>query len=525
MARQQWVRAATAAGFSALLVAASCVGASTASASSTRPASSAAFVRAPGGPQIDPMVTPHLRNTSGIPGAHLNYYGGRVVSNVHVVQVLWGTGNYDPAVTGTGPGTLSGMFSQITNSPYFDWLSEYNTIGFGIGTNQTIGRGQFDGQFTITPTTNQTTLGDEEIQAQLAHQIAIGAVPPPTHDAAGNPDTYYAIFFPAGVTISLSFMTSCSDGGFVAYHNTIANAPGVGELYYGVHPDVHVGGCLVGAGPGTPTQNEMSAASHELVETVTDPEVGLAGSIGPPLGWYDPQGSNGEIGDICNQQEDTITGSDGAIYTVQQQWSNIANDCVTTRPLGDDFSIGVTQPSVATTLGGSVQETINTATTAGSAQNVLLAVSGLPNNVTVHLTSGSVTSGQSATLTLGTQPKTTLAGTYTVVVIGTGPEASHAASFMLTVTGNGGLLIAPMTLPDATLGQPYTFSLGATGGTGPYRWGHGRLPKGLRFTAKTASISGTPKTVGTFTVLIKLADSSRPRTKITALVTITIGPA
>src|SRR5690348_15239667 len=32
-------------------------------------------------------------------GAHLNYYGGRVVSNMQVVQVIYGTGSYLPQVT------------------------------------------------------------------------------------------------------------------------------------------------------------------------------------------------------------------------------------------------------------------------------------------------------------------------------------------------------------------------------------------------------------------------------------------
>ncbi len=523
MARHQWGRAATAAGFSALVVAASCVGAAGASASSSRPASSA-LVRAPGRPQIDPWVAPHtgLRNTAGIAGAHLQYFGGRVLSNVHVVQVLWGTGSYDPAVTGTGPGTLSGMYQQITNSPYFDWLTEYNTIGFGFGTNQQIGRGHFDGQVTIAPSTSDTTLDDLTIQAELAKQFAAGKLPAPTVDAAGNSNTYYALFVPAGIDIVSGGTTSCKSGGFVAYHNTIANVSGVGEIYYGVHPDIRFGDCAVGAGPGTPTQNEMSAASHELVETVTDPEVGLAPSIGPPLAWYDPQGQNGEIGDICNQQDATIAGSDGAVYTVQQQWSNVANDCIVTRPLGNDFSIGVSQPSVAMTLGTSAQETINTATSMGVAQGVSLAVSGLPGNVTASLAQSSVTSGQSTTLTLATQANTTQTGTFTVVVTGTGSQASHASNFTLTVTGNGALLIGPATLPVATFAQPYTVTLTASGGVAPYPWGHGRLPKGLRFNAKTGLISGTPKAVGTFTVLLKLADSSKPRTKITALATLTI---
>src|SRR5437899_8286518 len=34
-------------------------------------------------------------------GAHLTYFGGPVVSNVQVVQVLYGSGSYNPQVAGT----------------------------------------------------------------------------------------------------------------------------------------------------------------------------------------------------------------------------------------------------------------------------------------------------------------------------------------------------------------------------------------------------------------------------------------
>jgi hypothetical protein len=36
-------------------------------------------------------------NTSAPAGAHLSYYGGPVISNVHVVVVYWGTGVYATA--------------------------------------------------------------------------------------------------------------------------------------------------------------------------------------------------------------------------------------------------------------------------------------------------------------------------------------------------------------------------------------------------------------------------------------------
>ena len=83
---------------------------------------------------------------SAIIGAHAVYFGGPVISNVHVVQVLYGTGAYLPNIRSTGSPSLASFFMDITQSAYFDMLSEYRTTGINAadgtsGTNQNIGHG------------------------------------------------------------------------------------------------------------------------------------------------------------------------------------------------------------------------------------------------------------------------------------------------------------------------------------------------------------------------------------------------
>jgi hypothetical protein len=265
-------------------------------------------------------------------GAHLTYYGGRVCSNMQVVQVLYGTGNYLPNVTSTASPSIATFYQGVLNSPYLDWLSEYNTSitasGGSPGTNQSIGRGGFVGQFTITPSmaNSGTTIDDTQIQNELAAQITAGNLPAPTTDVAGNNNTYYAVFFPHGVSITSGGAGSCVAGGFCAYHGTIASVNGH-EIYYGVHPDMQAGsGCDTGCGAGTAFQNYTSVASHEMTETITDGEVGLATATAAPLAWYDS--TNGEIGDICNAQQGSVVGGDGVTYTVQKEWSNAATSCI-----------------------------------------------------------------------------------------------------------------------------------------------------------------------------------------------------
>jgi hypothetical protein len=271
-----------------------------------------------------------VKNFSAPAGAHLNYYGGRVVSNMQVVMVLWGSGSYESHVTSTSTPSMLTFYQQVlSNGSYSAWLNrEYNTVG--QGSNQIIGPGSVVAQFTITPSVISNTVSDAQIQAELASQIAASHLPAPTGDAAGNNNTYYAIFFPHGKTITQGGSNSCQAGGFCAYHGTAAAS--WHEIYYGVHPDMQAGsGCDTGCGnAATAFGNYTSVASHEMTETITDAEVGNANILGPPLAWYDP--TNGEIGDICNALQGSYNALDAQTYTIQLEFSNAQNNCINIPP-------------------------------------------------------------------------------------------------------------------------------------------------------------------------------------------------
>ena len=390
------------------------------------------LVGGPGHPM--PVTPPGTSEFSAPAGAHLTYYGGRVVSSAQVVIVLWGTGSYLPQVSSTVSPSMATFYQGVLNSAYVDWLSEYNTTVAG-GTSQTIGRGSFLQQATITPSTSASTVDDSTIQSELVAQINAGHLPAPVTDAAGNVNTIYMIYFPHGKTITQGGSSSCVAGGFCAYHGTLTRNGQ--HLYYGVMPDMQAGsGCDTGCGGSTPFGNYTSVSSHELVETITDAEVGLAMTTGPPLAWYD--NTNGEIGDICNAQQGTIVGSDGVTYVVQKEFSNVANDCIVSRAVaGSDFSISVSPPSVSIALGNSGTATVSTTTTSGSAETVALSVIGLPAGVTGSFSPSSITSGQSSTLTL-TVSSGASAASSTYTVTGTAASGTHAASGTLVVTSSGG---------------------------------------------------------------------------------------
>src|SRR5215472_8390755 len=280
-----------------------------------------------GVPWRDPLAGPV--SFAAPAGAHLSYFGGPVISNVHVVQVLYGSGSYNAQVAGTSSPSMGNFFSDLTgtSSGYITLLTQYNTPASG-GTNQTIGNGTFDGLFQITPSSanSGSTIDDTQIQAELLAQISAASLPSPVLDAAGNVNTLYMIYFPPGITITQGGSSSCVAGGFCAYHGTTSNTLNSKNILYGVMPDMQPGsGCAQGCGNSTTFGNYTSVTSHELTEAITDADVGIATTFSPPLAWYDM--TNGEIGDICNGQQGTYV-ANGTTYTIQLEFSNSANDCV-----------------------------------------------------------------------------------------------------------------------------------------------------------------------------------------------------
>ena len=280
---------------------------------------------------------------------HLTYYGGPVMTFTENAVVLWGSTGHSPTLTANLPRFIASFANAGNTNPYNVAL-EYHTPSQALTLAS-----RYLGSFTIDPSTASTQLSDGDVAGELAAQIGRGALPPP-RVAFGGPVTEYYVMFPAADTICVD--GSCSNVQFCAYHSdgTYAGTP----FAYTVLPESTPpeSGC----GPNTSNGglgNLTSMASHEMVESMTDPEVGSAPALGPPLAWYDP--AHGEVADICDGQDSTLTlGTD--TWVVQKEWSNAENACIASHS-GSGLT-GVLASLGASPAGGAVGFDASATTTA-----------------------------------------------------------------------------------------------------------------------------------------------------------------
>jgi hypothetical protein len=392
-----------------------------------------------GVPWRDPNTTMGPVGFAAPAGAHLSYFGGPIISNVQVIQVLYGSGSYNSQIAGTTSPTMGNFFGDITgaNSGLMTLLQQYNTNISG-GTGQVFGNGTFAGLFQIVPAAgnNGSTITDTQIQSELLAQINAGHLPAPTNDALGNPNTLYMIFFPPGKTISQGGSNSCQAGGFCAYHGTTSSTLNSKHVLYGVLPDMQAGsGCATGCGTSTTFGNYTSVTSHELVEALTDADVGIATTFAAPLAWYDQ--TNGEIGDICNAQQGSYV-ANGTTYTIQLEFSNSANNCVLPPAAGGttpNFSLSASPASVSVTQGSTGSSTITVTKTGGFTGSVTLSNSALPSGVTATYGTNPTTSTSTITFTASSTATT---GTSTITITGVSGTLSHTTTISLTINATGG---------------------------------------------------------------------------------------
>lgn len=125
----------------------------------------------------------------------------------------------------------------------------------------------------------------------------------------------------------------------------------------------------------------------------------------------------------------------------------------------------------------------------------LITAGTLPSGLNLNATTGEISGDADTEATYNFTVRATESG---------GDYAEKALSIKIVVPA-----ILTNSLPNGSLGDTYSQTLVAGGGTAPYTWSldTGSLPAGLTFNTSTGEISGTPTTDGNYAFTVSVEDS------------------
>ena len=138
------------------------------------------------------------------------------------------------------------------------------------------------------------------------------------------------------------------------------------------------------------------------------------------------------------------------------------------------------------------------------------------------VTAGSLPNGLSLAVSSGVLAGTpTVTGNFTFTVTVTDANSVTAQQQFTLSIGAGLTFTTPASLPNATAGASYSFTMQASGGQAPYSWSitQGALPDGLSLNAASGLIGGTPGTPGTFNFTVQVSDAANiTATRVSSIV-------
>ncbi len=153
------------------------------------------------------------------------------------------------------------------------------------------------------------------------------------------------------------------------------------------------------------------------------------------------------------------------------------------------------------------------------AYSYAVVAGGLPTNLTLNPSTGAITGTPSA------------GGAFNFTIQATDAQPNTGSRAYTVQIGTNSLTVNPTSLPSATRSVPYSQTVSATGGTGPYTFSvTGALPAGLTLNGATGAITGTPSGSGPSTFTIRATDTlnnfgSRVYTVNTGANILTVNPA
>jgi hypothetical protein len=204
----------------------------------------------------------------------VTYHGGALLPHVEVQALYYGNDWFNHIATDYKmTGQLNGFLRNVTGGSYMDML-------YWAGYN--VGRGNFEKSYiSLTPIDKRKVLDDGVIQQELQREIHAGNL--------GSPDgnRLNVVYVEDNVVVRKGAMTTQNGFGYHSvFQGTQADGYHSAIIRYAV---VAYPGGPNASLPGVSVFDTMTAAtSHELAESVTNPDGALAKSAQDPVqGWVD----------------------------------------------------------------------------------------------------------------------------------------------------------------------------------------------------------------------------------------------
>ena len=384
------------------------------------------------------------------------------------LQINTATGAITGTPTTAGPATVDVTVTDSTNPTHLNATRQYSV--------------------TIGPTLSLDTTSLPQGVAQSAYSFTMSA------SGGTTPYTWTAPDLPAGLSIapaSGAITGTTTVAGTTTVHITVTDATNPTHLSVTQPFSLVILPALSIVTLSLPDGVEGSAYSATVTASGgTTPYTWVATGLPAPL--------------AINASTGAIQGTPSAAGTFTVTFTATDSTGPTHQTATKDLSLTI-GPALALTTASMPNGVVGSAYAApmaasGGTQPYVWTQTGLPAGLTIDSASGAISGNPTAS-----GP----ASVHVTVTDSTGPtHQSVSKTFPITIAP--ALAITTESLPNGVKDAAYNGQLAASGGTPPYTWGANGLPPGLSINTASGAITGTPTTLGPFTITALVTDSTNP---------------